>query len=72
MSGFTESTVEDAALGWLADLGWEVLHGPDISAGPGAGRASYADVVLERRLREALARLIPASRRLRSRMHIGG
>ncbi len=28
---FTESVVEDAALDWLAELGWAVKHGPDIS-----------------------------------------
>ena len=30
-SGFTESTVEQAALQWLAELGYTVLHGPDIA-----------------------------------------
>ena len=33
MSNFTESVVEDAALGWLESLGYAVLHGPDIAAG---------------------------------------
>jgi type I restriction enzyme R subunit len=28
---FSESTVEDAALAWLTELGWAVKHGPDIS-----------------------------------------
>jgi hypothetical protein len=31
VSTFTESVVEDAALGWLGALGYAVLHGPDIS-----------------------------------------
>ena len=31
MSAFTESVVEDAALGWLESLGYAVLHGPDIA-----------------------------------------
>ena len=26
----TESTVEDAALAWLGELGYTVLHGPEI------------------------------------------
>ena len=57
---FTESEVEDAALEWLAGLGWSVAHGPDIAPGmPDAERADYGQVVLERRLREALARLNP-------------
>ena len=62
MGGFTESVVEDAALAWLEALGYAVLHGPDIAAGePGAERSdpNYRDVVLDGRLREALARLNP-------------
>lgn len=30
MSGFAESEGEQAALGWLGELGWSVLYGPDI------------------------------------------
>jgi type I restriction enzyme R subunit len=62
MSGFTESVVEDAALAWLEALGYAVLHGPEIAAGqPAAERRdpNYRDVVLERRLRQALVRLNP-------------
>ena len=29
----TESTVEDAALAWLGELGYAVLHGPEIEPG---------------------------------------
>lgn len=32
MTVFTESVVEDAALGWLESLGYSVLYGPDIAA----------------------------------------
>jgi type I restriction enzyme R subunit len=63
MSPITESHVEDAALDWLAGLGYAVRHGPDIAAGePGAERTDpgYRDVVLEQRLRGALSRLNPA------------
>ena len=59
---FTESVVEDAALGWLASLGYSVVHGPSIAAGePAAERSDpdYRDVILEARLRQALARLNP-------------
>ena len=59
---FTESIVEDAALAWLQALGYAVLHGPDIASGePGAERSdpNYRDVLLERRLRQALVRLNP-------------
>ena len=62
MSDFAESIVEEAALVWLADCGFAVSHGPEIAVGqPGAERSSptYRDVVLERRLREALVRLDP-------------
>lgn len=58
--GFTESVVEDAALGWLESLGYSVLHGPDIAAGESAAERSdpnYRDVVLEGRLRQVLVRL---------------
>ena len=56
--GLTESVLEDAALAWLAGLGYSVLHGPQIAAAePAAERsdAGYHDVVLERRLRQAMA-----------------
>ena len=60
MTAFTESIVEEAALAWLGALGWAVLYGPDIAVGePGAERLdpNCRDVVLEQRLRDALARL---------------
>ena len=54
----TESVVEDAALDWLESLGWNVAHGPDIAPDtPNAERIDYGQVVLERRLRDALAQL---------------
>ncbi len=59
---FTESIVEDAALAWLEARGYAVLHGPAIATGePAAERSdpNYRDVVLERRLRQALVRLNP-------------
>lgn len=59
-NGFTESVVEDAALEWFGNLGYRVVHGPEIAPGePAAERASYEQVVLEGRLREALSRLNP-------------
>jgi type I restriction enzyme R subunit len=60
--GISESVVEEAALHWLEGLGYAVLLGPDIAVGqPGAERRdpSCHDVILERRLRQALARLNP-------------
>jgi type I restriction enzyme, R subunit len=59
---FAESVVEEASLAWLGGLGYAVLHGPEIAIGmPGAERTDpgYRDVVLERRVRQALVRLNP-------------
>jgi type I restriction enzyme R subunit len=33
MGEFTESVVEEAALGWLESLGYKIAHGPDIASG---------------------------------------
>jgi type I restriction enzyme R subunit len=60
VSAFTESVVEEAAVVWLDGLGFAVLSGPTIAFGePSAEREdpNYRDVVLERRLRQALVRL---------------
>ena len=60
MTAFTESDVEEAALEWLAGLGYARLHGPDISPeGSAPERGSYDQVLLEGRLRTALRRLNP-------------
>jgi len=57
---FSESVVEDAALAWLAELGWAVKHGPEIAPGElFAERKEYGDVVLLERFRTALQRLNP-------------
>ena len=54
----TESQVEKATLVWLESLGWAVKHGPDIAPGTlFAERSDYGQVVLEQRLRDALAHL---------------
>ena len=58
MTTFSESEVEQLALDWLAGLGWSVAHGPDIAPGtPDAARDGYDQVVLERRLADAIDRL---------------
>ena len=55
-----EADVELAALRWLAEIGYAVLHGPDIGPeGPAPERGSYDEVLLTGRLRNALARLNP-------------
>jgi type I restriction enzyme R subunit len=61
--GFAESVVEQATLAWLEALGFAVLHGPDIAVGETTAERTdndYRDVVLGRRLRQALASLNPA------------
>ncbi len=56
-----ESTVEDAALMWLSELGDAVAHGPRLARGdPTTERDSFGDVVLAGRLRAAIRRLNPA------------
>ncbi len=53
---FTESVVEEAALDYFAELGYEYLPGPDIAHdGSSPERSGYGDVVLIDRLRVALA-----------------
>jgi type I restriction enzyme, R subunit len=55
-----ESGVEEVCLDYFADLGWQVLHGPDIAPGePKSERSSYRDVLLEGRLRAAISWLNP-------------
>jgi len=61
MTGVTESTVEQAALAWLRSAGWSVKSGAEIAPGElFAERSDYSQVVLEQRLRDALAALNPA------------
>ncbi|MFG6458396.1 type I restriction endonuclease subunit R [Roseateles sp. BYS96W] len=61
--GISEDAVEQATMEWLAGLGWATAHGPDISPPdartPGSDRASYREVLLPGRMREAIARLNP-------------
>ncbi|WP_029165530.1 type I restriction endonuclease subunit R [Aminiphilus circumscriptus] len=58
---FTESVVEQAALGWLERLGYQVFSGLEIAPGElAAERENYGQVILEQRVRQALQRLNPA------------
>ena len=55
-----ESDIEEVSLDWLTDLGYTVLHGPDIAPDmPNAERSNYKEVVLTRRLQDAVTRLNP-------------
>ena len=61
MTTLNEADVELAALGWLSALGWAVAHGPDIAPDtPQSERDDYGQVVLDYRLRDALAKLNPS------------
>jgi len=52
---FTESEVEDAALQWFSDLGYDVVSGPEIAPGePAAERDDYHQPFLLRRVRDSL------------------
>ena len=53
MAALTEADVEEAAFEWLADLGWRTTAAQKRPE----ERADYGAVVLERRLRDALARI---------------
>lgn len=59
-SGIAESHVEEAALAWLGELGYATANGLEI--GPDSikpERASYADVMLKKRLQSAISKLNP-------------
>ena len=57
---FAESTVEEAALSWLDDMGYSFLAGPDIAPEqPAAERTAFGEVILADRLKTALRKLNP-------------
>lgn len=46
MSGMTENILEETALSWLGDMGYEILHGPDLAPdGVAPERENYGQVV---------------------------
>ena len=51
-----ESIVEQAAIKWFRDIGYEYLHGTEIPIGD---RGSYSEVILKDRLYNALTRINP-------------
>ncbi|BAY10863.1 type I restriction endonuclease subunit R [Calothrix sp. NIES-2098] len=60
MSNFTESEVEDAALYYFEQLGYTILGSSDIAPGEAqAERSDYKEVILESRLRSAIAEINP-------------
>ncbi|KIA78872.1 hypothetical protein QR66_19095, partial [Chromobacterium piscinae] len=60
MNTMTEDQLEQETLGWLEDVGYTRLFGPDLAPeGPDCERADYRQVLLLERLRGAIARLNP-------------
>ncbi len=61
MTGYLdEAQVELVAVGYLRDLGYEYVHGPDIAPdGESPERSDYGQVVLVDRFRSALGRINP-------------
>ncbi|MDE2687805.1 MAG: type I restriction endonuclease subunit R [Chloroflexota bacterium] len=60
MTTLTETDVEQLALDWLSEIGWNTARGADI--GPDAAvplRDRFSDIVLETHLRDGLSRLNP-------------
>lgn len=57
---FVESHVEEAALCWLGELGYQVAYGPNLQPeGPSQERSSFGDVLLLGRVQSALTELNP-------------
>ena len=63
----TEDQLEQETLGWLSDVGYSILNGPNIAYdGPNPERSDYRQILLLNRLKAAIDRLnpmIPASAR---------
>jgi type I restriction enzyme R subunit len=58
MSNFTESIIEQAAIDWLKDLGYDHLFGPEIAFdGSMPERGDYHETLLLGRLQDAIARI---------------
>jgi type I restriction enzyme R subunit len=60
MSGYDETVVEEAALEYFAQLGYQTAWGPNLAPGEvGAERTSFEQVYLLGRMRTALSRINP-------------
>ena len=60
MTALTEDTIEQTAIEWFQSMGYLHMDGRTIAPGEAAAeRDSFKDVVLERRLRDAIERLNP-------------
>lgn len=60
MTSLNEATVENAALEYFSQLGYQTAWGPNLAPGePTAERATFEQVLLEARLRAAVERINP-------------
>jgi len=60
MLSINETALENSVLGWLRELGYQTDFGPELSpGGERIERESFAQVILEERLRGALRRINP-------------
>ena len=60
MTTLDEENVEEIAVGWLRNQGWNIAHGPEIAPDTsGAERGDYSETILTQRLRNALEKLNP-------------
>jgi len=58
MSPFTESIIEQAAIDWFKDLGYDYAFGPEIAFdGERPERGDYQETLLRCRLQDAIARI---------------
>ena len=56
----TEQQLEDAAIGWFGELGWQYVNGLEIAPdGDSPARTDYRQTVLRERLLAALSRINP-------------
>lgn len=60
MNKYYESHLEEATLEWLKELGYDIVFAPEVAPdGAFSERATYGDVFLADRLKDALVRLNP-------------
>jgi len=70
MNNFSESIVEDAALDWLKELGYEIGYGPEIAPGePATQRDALNETVLPNAYGRLCANLIRRFQPMHSPKH---
>ena len=59
MSTISEDQVEQLAVGWFKELGYDYIHGAELVPDERGERADYGEVLLRKRLKNALQRINP-------------